>query len=35
MESFIKSMDVSSLKELEELGAKNYKEGQEKELLEI
>ena len=35
MESFIKGMDVSSLKELEELGAKYYKDGQEKELLEI
>ena len=35
MESFIKGMDVSSLKELEELGAKYYKGGQEKELLEI
>lgn len=28
-------MDVSSLKELEELGAKYYKDGEEKELLEI
>ena len=35
MESFIKGMDVSSLKELEELGAKYYKDGQEKELLKI
>lgn len=35
MESFIKGMDVSSLKELEELGAKYYKDGEEKELLEI
>lgn len=35
MESFIKGMDVSSLKELEELGAKYYKDGEEKELLDI
>ena len=28
-------MDVSSLKELEQLGAKYYKDGQEKDLLEI
>lgn len=35
MESFIKGMDVSSLKELEELGAKYYKDGQEKDLLEL
>lgn len=35
MESFIKGMDVSSLKELEELGAKYYKDGEEKGLLEI
>ena len=35
METFIKGMDVSSLKELEELGAKYYMDGQEKGLLEI
>lgn len=35
MKSFIKGMDVSSLGELERLGAKYYKDGQEKELLEI
>ena len=34
MKSFIKGMDVSSLGELERLGAKYYKDGQEKELLE-
>ena len=33
--SFIKGMDVSSLRELEVLGAKYYKDGQEKDLLEI
>lgn len=35
MAPFIKGMDVSSLKELEELGAKYYMDGQEKGLLEI
>ena len=35
MKPFIKGMDVSSLNELEQLGAKYYKDGQEKELLEI
>lgn len=35
METFIKGMDISSLKELEELGAKYYMNGQEKGLLEI
>ena len=30
METFIKGMDVSSLKELEELGAKYYMDGKEK-----
>ena len=35
MKPFIKGMDVSSLKELEQLGAKYYKDGQEKDLLEI
>lgn len=35
MASFIKGMDISSLKELEELGAKYYMGGQERELLEI
>ena len=35
MKPFIKGMDVSSLKELEQLGAKYYQDGQEKGLLEI
>ena len=35
METFIKGMDVSSLKELEELGAKYYMDGKEKGILEI
>ncbi len=35
MRSFIKGMDISSLHELEQLGAKYYKDGQEKDLLEI
>ena len=35
MGTFIKGMDVSSLRELEELGAKYYKDGREKDLLEI
>jgi len=35
MEIFIKGMDISSLKELETLGAKYYMNGQEKGLLEI
>ena len=35
MDAFIKGMDVSSVKELEDLGAKYYKDGQEKGLLEI
>ncbi len=35
MRSFIKGMDVSSLQELEKLGAKYYKDGVQKELLEI
>ncbi len=35
MAPFIKGMDVSSLKELEELGAKYYMDGQKKGLLEI
>ena len=35
MDSFIKGMDISSLAELEKLGAKYYTGGQEKELLDI
>ena len=35
MKPFIKGMDVSSLKELEQLGARYYQDGQEKGLLEI
>lgn len=35
MRPFIKGMDVSSLKELEQFGAKYYKDGEEKNLLEI
>ena len=35
MAPFIKGMDVSSLKELEDWGQNNYMDGQEKGLLEI
>ena len=33
MKPFIKGMDVSSLKELEQLGAEYYKDGEKRELL--
>ena len=35
MADFVKGMDISTLKELESLGAKYYDNGEEKDLLEI